>query len=127
MSKMAKNHRQHMKTTFCIKDKKQERILSAGPTVYSTVTPPHPSTHGQVIFASKRWRYEGKGKGGGVEIKLKIFGPLFLYRGPPPLYPLCCRPPYPLHRVFFLPPFFYRGPPPYTPPPCCRPPTPCTE
>ena len=58
-------------------DPKQECILSAGPMVYSTVTPPptHPSTHGQVVFASKRWRYEGKGKGGGEEIKFKKFGP----------------------------------------------------
>ena len=109
---------------------KQERILSAGPTVYCTVTPPphpHPSTHGQVVFASKRWRYEGKGKGGGEEIKFKKIGPPFFYRGPPPLYPLCRRPPYPLHRVFlfFLPHFFYRGPPLY--PPIAAPPTPCTE
>ena len=48
---------------------KQECILSAGPTVYSTLTPPPPSftppsTHGQVVFASKSWRCEGKGKGG---------------------------------------------------------------
>ena len=48
---------------------------------------PHPSTHGQVVFASKRWRYEGKGKGGGEEIKLKTILPQFFYRGPPPPIP----------------------------------------
>ena len=100
---------------------KQESILSTGPTVYSTVTPPpHPSTHGQVVFASKRWRYEGKGKGGGEEIKFKKkLTPIFFIGGPL-LYPLCRHPPYPLHRVilyFLFPHFFIGGPPPYAQPP----------
>ena len=103
---------------------KQERILSAGPMVYSTVTPPpHPSTHGQVVFASKSWRCEGKGKG---EEEQK-FDPHF-FIGPPPLYPPPPPPPLPLAQsIFFLfTPFFYRGPL-YPPPPTAAPPLPFAQ
>ena len=94
-------------------EEKQECILSARPTIYSTITPPpHPSTHGQVVFASKSWRCEGKGKGEGGEEEVKEeekMDPHFFYRGPP-LYPPCRRPPYPLHRVYFYLIFFVNSP-----------------
>ena len=127
-------------------DSKQERILSAGPTVYSTRNPPPPQytwTDRLCIQKMEVWR---KRKRRGRRNKIKIFGPPFFFIGglplaqiffkfflppffigPPPIPPPpVSAPPTPCTEYFFLPPFFYRGPPLY-PPPRRRPHTPCTE